>query len=220
MDKANPAASEQPPAEAIATIAREMISGVVLAGGRGARMGGLDKGLQLFDGVPLALHTLRRLQLQVGPSMLNANRNEDRYLAFGVPVFADTVPDFAGPLAGFITALQHCDTPYLMTVPCDTPLFPADLVARLAQGLVREDADLALACAPEADAQGGWASRAQPVFCLMAQRLLPSLTRFVEGGGRKIDAWTASNKCVLVPFDDAGAFTNANTLAQLQAIQP
>ena len=119
MNETNPAASSQSPMDTTPTIGREMITGVVLAGGRGARMGGLDKGLQLFDGVPLALFTLRRLQSQVGPSMLNANRNEEQYQAFGVPVFADTVPDFAGPLAGFMTALQHCDTPYLMTVPCD-----------------------------------------------------------------------------------------------------
>ena len=220
MNETNPAASSQSPMDTTPTIGREMITGVVLAGGRGARMGGLDKGLQLFDGVPLALFTLRRLQSQVGPSMLNANRNEEQYQAFGVPVFADTVPDFAGPLAGFITALQHCDTPYLMTVPCDSPLFPSDLVTRMAQALVGADADVALASAPEPDKQGGWVSRAQPVFCLMAQHLLPSLTRFVAGGGRKIDAWTSSHKSVLVPFKDAGAFANANTLAQLQALQP
>jgi len=220
VDKTGPAASTRPPTDAKETIARTTITGVVLAGGRGARMGGLDKGLQLFDGVPLALHTLRRLQLQVGPSMLNANRNEDQYRGFGVPVFADTVPDYPGPLAGFITALEHCDTPYLMTVPCDTPLFPTDLVTRLAQALVDAGADVALASAPEPDAHGVWVSRSQPVFCLMAQRLLPSLTGFVAGGGRKIDAWTALHKSVLVPFDDAGAFANANTLAQLQALQP
>ena len=220
MDKTTPAASTQPAIGATPTITKAMVTGVVLAGGRGARMGGLDKGLQLFDGVPMALHTLRRLQLQVGPTMLNANRNKDQYLSFGVPVFADTVPDYAAPLAGVITALQHCDTPYLMTVPCDTPLFPSDLVIRLAQAMVGADADMALASAPEPDAHGAWMARAQPVFCLMARHLLPSLTSFVAGGGRKIDAWTALHKNVLVPFDDAGAFTNANTLAQLQALQP
>lgn len=220
MDQKSPVTSTPAPALPLPAIAPSMITGVVLAGGRGARMGGLDKGLQLFGGVPLALHTLRRLQLQVGPSMLNANRHQDQYQAFGAPVFADSVPDYAGPLAGFITALQHCDTPYLVTVPCDTPLFPHDLVTRMAQALVAGDADIAVASAPERDAHGAWVSRTQPVFCLMAQRLLPGLNRFVADGGRKIDAWTAMHKTVLTPFDDAGAFANANTLAQLQALQP
>jgi molybdopterin-guanine dinucleotide biosynthesis protein A len=220
VDQTNPAASTQAPTDAVPAIATSMITGVVLAGGRGARMGGLDKGLQLFDGEPLALFTLRRLQQQVGPSMLNANRNEEQYQAFGVPVYADSLPDYAGPLAGFITALQHCDTPYLVTVPCDTPLFPSDLVPRMARALVDGNADIAVASAPESDTHGNLAVRAQPVFCLMARHLLPSLTRFVAAGGRKIDAWTAHHKTVLVPFEDAGAFTNANTLAQLQALQP
>ena len=108
------------------------ITGVVLSGGRGLRMGGVDKGLQPYRGVPLAQHALRRLQSQVGACLLNANRHQDRYAAFGVPVVSDEMPDFAGPLAGFVTALRHCQTPWLVTVPCDSPLFPVDLVARLA----------------------------------------------------------------------------------------
>lgn len=207
-------------ASALPAIDPARITGVVLAGGRGARMGGLDKGLQLFDGVPLALHTLRRLQLQVGPTLLNANRHLEQYQAFGVPVCTDAMPDYAGPLAGFITALQQCHTPYLMTVPCDSPLFPPDLVARMTDALARDGSDIAMASAPEPDAVGALRMRSQPVFCLMGANLLPSLTRFVESGGRKIDAWTALHKTVLVPFDDAGAFANANTLAQLQALQP
>ncbi len=207
--------------DAMAPPTPAQITGVVLAGGRGARMGGVDKGLQLFNGVPLALHALHRLQAQVGTCLINANRHLDQYRAFGVPVLADTLPDYAGPLAGFATALARCTTPYLVTVPCDSPLFPTDLVARLADALAREQADIAMASALEADEHGGApAWRAQPVFCLLPVRLLPGLNAFIASGRRKIDAWTALHQTVLVPFDDARAFANANTLDQLQALQP
>ena len=106
---------------AMAPLTRAQITGVVLAGGRGARMGGVDKGLQLYNGVPLALHALHRLQPQVGASLINANRHLEQDRRFGVPVLADTLPDYAGPLAGFVTALGHCETPNLVTVPCDSP---------------------------------------------------------------------------------------------------
>ena len=197
------------------------ITGVVLAGGRGTRMGGVDKGLQLFQGTPLALHALRRLQPQVGACLINANRHLDQYRAFDVPVVADTLPDYAGPLAGFVSALGRCATPYLVTVPCDSPLFPTDLVARLAAALVSEQADIAMASAPEPDERSGQlAMRAQPVFCLLPVRLLPSLQAFIASGRRKIDAWTAQHQTTLVAFDDPRAFANANTLDQLQALQP
>lgn len=212
-----PASASEP----TAPLSRAQVTGVVLAGGRGARMGGVDKGLQPFHGVPLARHALQRLQPQVGACMINANRHLDQYRAFGVPVLADTLPDYAGPLAGFASALEHCQTPYLVTVPCDSPLFPADLVARLSDALVREQADIAMASAQETDEHGGApAWRAQPVFCLLPVRLLPSLNAFMASGRRKIDAWTALHKTVLVPFDDARAFANANTVDQLQALQP
>ena len=203
----------------------EAITGVILAGGRGMRMGGVDKGLQSFNGVPLALHTLMRLAPQVGQIMVNANRNLSVYESFGAPVWPDAtgLGDYAGPLAGFITGLERCETPYLLTVPCDTPLFPADLVDRLAEAMVREDADFAVAAACEEDGQ----LRPQPVFCLMHVDMLESLTAFTQAGGRKIDAWTAQHTTVVVPFDqpaDAShAFFNANTLAelhQLEARQP
>ncbi len=199
----------------------EAITGVILAGGRGSRMGGADKGLQNFNGVPLALHTLMRLSPQVGDIMINANRNLAAYESFGVPVWPDAtgLGEYAGPLAGFMTALERCETPYLLTVPCDTPLFPADLVARLAEAFAREDADFAVAAAPEEDGQ----LRAQPVFCLMRIGMLESLMQFTHAGGRKIDAWTARHKTVSVPFnapgDDGRAFFNANTLAELHQLE-
>jgi molybdopterin-guanine dinucleotide biosynthesis protein A len=204
-----------------APLHQEAIPGVILAGGRGSRMGGAAKGMQNINGVPLALHTLMRLSPQVGEVMINANRNLAAYESFGVPVWPDStgLGDYAGPLAGFLTGLERCETPYLLTVPCDTPLFPLDLVARMAEALAREDADMAVAAAREEDGQ----LRPQPVFCLMRTSLLESLLRFTQGGGRKIDAWTAQHKTVIVPFDqpgdDARGFFNANTLAELHQLE-
>lgn len=213
------AASALPPAPASHGIDRTLITGVVLAGGRGARMGGLDKGLQLYGDMPLAQHALRRLQAQVGPTLINANRNLAQYRSFAVPVLEDTVPDFAGPLAGFITAMENCQTPYLMTVPCDTPRFPIDLVPRLASAMAQNNADVAMASAQETQADGTPTWYRQPVFCLLKRDLLPSLRAFVLDGGRKIGAWTAQQHTVQVEFDEPGAFANVNTLAQLQALQ-
>jgi molybdopterin-guanine dinucleotide biosynthesis protein A len=198
------------------------ITGLILAGGRGSRMGGTDKGLQNFHGLPLALQTLMRLQLQSLPLqevMINANRNLAAYEALGVPVWPDSIDGFAGPLAGFQTGLERCETPLMLTVPCDTPLFPLDLVERLFQAMDEQDADVAMAAAPEADGT----VRAQPVFCLIKTELLESLVKFTQSGGRKIDAWTAQHRCAVVPFDlpgdSANAFANANTLAELQQLE-
>jgi molybdopterin-guanine dinucleotide biosynthesis protein A len=204
-----------------APLHQDAITGLILAGGRGSRMGGADKGMQNFNGVPLALHTMMRLSPQVGEIMINANRNLAAYESFGVPVWPDStgLGEYAGPLAGFIAGLERCETPYLLTVPCDTPLFPLDLVARMADALAREDAEIAVAAALEEDGQ----LRPQPVFCLMPTHLLESLLRFTQGGGRKIDAWTAQHKTVVVPFDapgdDARGFFNANTLAELHQLE-
>jgi molybdenum cofactor guanylyltransferase len=195
-------------------IERENITGLILAGGRGSRMGGVDKGLQSYQGMPLALHALLRLAPQVGPAMINANRNLGAYESFGVPVWPDALPDFAGPLAGFLAGLERCETPYLATVPCDSPLFPVDLVARLAAALEAAQAEIAMACSNEHGAM-----QVQPVFCLMSASLLESLARFTQAGGRKIDRWTAQHACVTVEFDDERAFFNANTLAELHDLQ-
>ncbi len=199
------------------------ITGIVLAGGRGSRMGGADKGLQNFNGTPLALHTLLRLQMQQGgllsEQMINANRNLAAYEAFGVPVWPDTLTDYAGPLAGFMTGLERCESPYLLTVPCDTPLFPLDLAERLAHAFDDENTEIAMAAALEEDGQ----LRPQPVFCLLRRELLESLAEFTQAGGRKIDRWTAQHRTVIVPFDQPGddprAFYNTNTLAELHALE-
>jgi molybdopterin-guanine dinucleotide biosynthesis protein A len=201
------------------------ITGLLLAGGRGSRMGGIDKGLQNFNGSPLAMHAVLRLGMQVGEVMINANRNLAAYESFGVPVWPDSLADYAGPLAGFLTGLERCETPYLLTVPCDTPLFPMDLASRLSEAMAAEDAEIAMVSAPEAAPEPGAAPvlRPQPVFCLLRTTLLESLVKFTHAGGRKIDAWTAQHRTVLVPFDrpsDApDAFFNANTLAELHALE-
>lgn len=198
------------------------ITAMVLAGGRGSRMGGVDKGLQTFHGTPLALRSVQRLRGQVGGPVglcaINANRNVATYEGFGVPVWPDASNDGAGPLAGFLTGLQRCQTPYLLTVPCDTPLFPLDLAQRLASAFDSET-DIAMACARE----GSGPLRAQPVFCLLRTALMPSLLSFTQAGGRKIDQWTSAHHTVQVPFDQAGddqqAFCNTNTLEELHALQ-
>jgi len=203
----------------------EEITALILAGGRGSRMGGVDKGLQNFNGIPLALHILQRLQIGggVGQILVNANRNLAAYESLGVPVWPDGVADYAGPLAGFLTGLEHCETPYLLTVPCDTPLLPLDLAQRLANALQSQQADIAMAAAPEADRNGQLQLRTQPVFCLLRASLIENLLQFINQGGRKIDAWTAQHRTVVVPFDQAGddprAFANANTLGELQQLE-
>jgi molybdopterin-guanine dinucleotide biosynthesis protein A len=190
------------------------ITGLVLAGGRGSRMGGVDKGLQTYRGVPLAMHALLRLGPQVGELMINANRNLGAYESMGVPVWPDATADYAGPLAGLLAGLERCETPYLATVPCDTPNFPDDLVAQLAAQLLDADADIAMAAIEQ---QG--VLRTQPVFCLLKSALMESLVAFLQAGERTIDRWTAQHRCVPLLFADAAAFFNANTLAELQQLE-
>ena len=186
------------------------ITGLVLAGGRGSRMGGVDKGLQRWQDEPLARQVLRRLQPQVGTLLLNANRNLEHYRTWGLPVVADAAPrHYAGPLAGFLAGLAVCTTPYLLTVPCDSPLLPADLAARLGAGLCAAHARIAM---PRA---GG---RLQPVFCLLDTSLRDDLQAFVRAGGSKIDLWTARHPTAIVDFDDARAFENINTRDDLQRL--
>jgi molybdopterin-guanine dinucleotide biosynthesis protein A len=192
-------------------------------------MGGVDKGLQLFQGQSLAEIALGRLRQQTcgapGLIAINANRNHATYESLGVPVWSDTVPDYAGPLAGFLTAMRQCagQYEYLLTIPCDSPLFPLDLLARLGEALVSEKSEIAMAMAPEVQADGCTLLRPQPVFCLMRTDMADDLQTFMDGGGRKIGAWTASHKQIKLAFnapgDDARAFANANTLEELHALE-
>ena len=185
------------------------ITGIVLAGGMGRRMGGVDKGLVELDGKPMVAHVLARLTPQVGRVLINANQNSDRYALLGHPVVADAVGGFAGPLAGLHAGMTEATTPFVVTVPCDSPFLPLDLVARLATAMTRDDAQLAVAKTRD---------QAHPVFALVRRDVLPHLASFLQEGGRKIDAWYATLHVVDVPFDDCeDAFRNINTADELAA---
>jgi len=192
-------------------IDKKDITGLVLAGGRDGRMGDVDKGLQNHHGVPLAMHALLRLAPQVGAIMINSNHHLGAYEAMGVPVWPDTLPGCSAPLAGFLSGLEHCETQYLVTVACDSPLFPLDLVARLAHALDTEGAELAMAATLD-----GNMHHAQRLFCLMRSDLLESLSVFTRSGQLEIDSWTARHRCIDVPFDDPGAFASASTVDDLR----
>jgi len=194
---------------------RQDITGLVLAGGEGRRMGGRDKGLLEVHGRPLAQWTLERLAPQVSALGISANRHLEDYRRLGAPVWPDTEPGFNGPLAGIAAAMAQCQTPYLAVVPCDTPCFPDDLVARLAQALAREDAELAMAATP---GPGGGAPLAQPVFCLLHTALLPSLQRFLAQGDRKVGLWMRQQRHALALFEQADAFAGANTPEERDAL--
>jgi len=185
----------------------EKITGVVLAGGLGRRMGGIDKGLQELRSRPMVHWVVERLAPQVDELLINANQNGERYAAFGHRVVPDQIPDFAGPLAGLHAALSAASHPLVATAPCDSPFLPADLISRLFQVLTATGADLAVARTFD---------QPHPVFCLCRRDVLPHLTEFLAGGGRKIDRWYATLKVVEVAFDDeADAFENINTREEL-----
>ena len=185
------------------------VTGLVLAGGMGRRMGGVDKGLVLLEGRPMVAHVIDRLGKQVGAIVINANQNVDRYAALGYPVVSDTIGGFAGPLAGLHAGLSAAFTPHVVTSPCDSPFLPLDLVARLAAGLEAADAQLAVAHT---------FAQAHPVFALVERAVLPHLSAFLEEGGRKIDAWYATLRVAAVQFDDCEqGFRNINTPDELAA---
>jgi molybdopterin-guanine dinucleotide biosynthesis protein A len=188
------------------------VTGIVLAGGQGSRMGGVDKGLQPFRGKPMVAHAIERLAPQVGELLVNANRNPEAYARFGHRVIADEIDGFAGPLAGFERGLAHAAGALVVTVPCDSPFLPHDLVARLRAALEREGADLAVAKTGE---------QAHPVFSLMRREVHGSLRQFLGSGQRKIDKWYSVLKVVEVAFDDeAEAFLNINTREELKGLEP
>jgi len=185
------------------------VTGLILAGGKGSRMGGVDKGLQAFRGKRLVDHVYERFAPQVGGIIINANQNHEEYKTFGVRVVSDAIGGFAGPLAGFHAGLSVSKRPFLASVPCDSPFLPADLIERLYQRIDETGAELAVAKTGE---------QPHPVFSLMRRGVLEHLTDFLKDGGRKIDAWYATLNVVEVGFDDeAEAFSNFNTLEELAA---
>ena len=181
------------------------VTGIVLAGGQGRRMGGVDKGLQLLHGKPMVAAVLERLAPQVSEIVINANQNLERYAHFGHRVVPDAIGGFAGPLAGLHAGLGAASHTLALTVPCDSPFLPLDLFSRLANALKEND----LAVAKTGD-------RAHPVFTLVRSTVRKNLEAFLANGGRKIDAWYASLEVVEVRFDDeADAFRNINTREEL-----
>ena len=199
--------------------AREHITGLVLAGGRGMRMGGVDKGLQTLHGEPLAAHVLKRLAPQTGALLISANRHPDVYATLGVPfgakVLADTVPGFPGPLAGLLAGLRAAGTAYVLSAPCDTPGLPAELADRLTQALDSNQADIATVTTTDAEGQVSL----HPVFALLRTSLANDLATFLEAGERKVRAWYARHKTVEVAFPDERAFYNINSLQELADLE-
>ncbi len=193
-------------------IPREQVTGILLAGGLGTRMGHLDKGLQPLDDSTLAGITLQRLKPQVGSVLINANRILSIYEQFGHPVLQDDIPGHVGPLAGMHAGLRHCKTPYLLSVPCDTPGFPEDLAQRLAFAMKVAAADVAFAVTGDHDNP-----EAHPVFCLMKTTLLPSLEEYLRTGGRKVAGWLLQQAHAQAHFADRAAFMNINTPEDLRA---
>ncbi|MGE5160730.1 MAG: molybdenum cofactor guanylyltransferase MobA [Betaproteobacteria bacterium] len=188
----------------MAAPSRSQVTGLVLAGGRGARMGGVDKGWVVHDGEPLVATTLRRLVPQVGSVLISANRNIDAYRALAAVVTdADAglaLEPFPGPLAGVLAGLQRAASDWVALAPCDAPALPADLVARLAGAV----GDASVACPVAAE-------RRQPVFALVRRSAAPALRAFMHAGGRAVHRWFETLDVVEVPFEDASAFCNINT---------
>ena len=190
---------------------QSLVTGVILAGGRGSRMGGVDKGLQRLRGRTMVEWVLERFAPQVSEVLVNANQNIDKYQLLGYKVIPDDIGGFAGPLAGLHRGLSAAAHGLVATAPCDSPFLPLDLIARLRGALEREGAEIAVARTGD---------QPHPVFCLCRKSVLPGLGDFLAGGGRKIDAWYAKLKVVEVPFDDqAAAFSNINTGDELRAFE-
>ena len=191
--------------------ATSLVTGVILAGGQGRRMGGVDKGLKVLRGKPMVAWVLERFAPQVDEVLINANQNLERYAALGHRVIPDEIAGYAGPLAGLHRGLTEAAHPFVATVPCDSPFLPRDLVPRLRAALERNEAEIAVAKTGE---------QPHPVFCLCRKRVLPGLTDFLAAGGRKIDAWYAKLKVVEVAFNDnPDGFSNINTGEELSAFE-
>ena len=196
-------------------ITSAQITGLILAGGRAQRMGGIDKGLIPFHGKPLIESAISRLNPQVSTILINANRSITKYSHYGYPVLMDETPDFSGPLAGFSVGLKHCKTPYLLTSPCDSPLLPTDLAKTMSAELEDNNLELVFASSKEADGKV-WS---QPVFCLMKTSLQDSLNVFLSKGDLKIDRWFKELRSGTVVFENPQAFANVNTPEELAALE-
>ncbi|MDM8545089.1 molybdenum cofactor guanylyltransferase MobA [Candidatus Venteria ishoeyi] len=185
----------------------ENISGIILAGGQGKRMGGRDKGLVPLAGTPMIAQVIQRLQPQVGNLSINANRNLETYRQWGLPVIADALPDYPGPLAGIAASLQSINTEYALFVPCDSPFLPTDLCVRLWHELQQQQAVLCYA----KDSQ-----RQQPLFVLMRTDLVIHLSEYLNNGGRGVQRWYQELAATVCDFSgQTQAFRNINQPADL-----
>jgi molybdenum cofactor guanylyltransferase len=201
------------------SFSRDDITGLLLAGGRGMRMGGVDKGLQMLHGEPLALHVMRRLAPQSGPLLISANRHAGRYAELGAPfhatVIADTLPDFPGPLAGLLAGLRAARTPFVLSAPCDTPGLPADLAERLTTALAAQNGSIATVTTTDAHGE----TSIHPVFALVRTSLADDLEGFLQAGERKVRTWYARHKAVEVAFPNERTFYNINSLQELADLE-
>lgn len=194
------------------TASRPSITAVILAGGKARRMGGQDKGLVELAGRPLIEHVIARIEPQVSRILINANRNTGQYARYGYPVVSDTLSDFQGPLAGFLAAMQRVESDFILTIPCDGPSLPDDLVSRLYNARQAAQAEIAVA-------HDG--NRMQPVYALITTQLQGSLAAFLAAGERKIDRWYGQHNTVSVDFSDAPeTFLNINTLEERDRFRP
>ena len=184
------------------TYPREAVTGVILAGGRGSRMGGIDKGLAEVAGRPMIEHVLAVLEPQTGAMVINANRSADRYARYGCPIIPDRMEGFQGPLAGMASALAAASTEFVLVVPCDSPLVDLSVGPRLHAALAAREANIAVAHDGE---------RMHPVFAMLRRTVLCGLDDFLARGERKIDCWFEEEKTTVVDFSDlADMFLNVN----------
>lgn len=190
---------------------RRGVTGLILAGGRGRRFGGADKGLVPLAGRPMVEYVLDALRPQVEAIIVNANRNAERYAVYGHSVVPDTVSGYLGPLAGIASALPHVASEFLVTVPCDAPLLAADLVHRLHDVCLARGADLALA----SDGR-----RSQPLFLLLRVAVAPALQDYLQAGGRKVETWLAQMRAITVDCSDvADTFVNINDAGERRRVE-
>ena len=194
-----------------AKLTKDQITGLILAGGKARRMGGIDKGLIAFKGQSMVMHVIKRLSTQVGAILINANREIERYQSLGFNVVTDEINDFAGPLAGLHSGMKVAKTEFILSVPCDSPLLPNDLSHRLMTALESQNADIAVAKTVE---------QHHPVFCLCRTSLAQDLETYLNAGGRKVDEWQKKHAYVEVRFDDnPSAFSNVNTPEELGKLE-
>jgi len=189
------------------SISIDDICGAILAGGRGERMGGQDKGLVNYQGRPLIEHVLARLQPQLPRLIININRNQHRYNKYNLPLCSDRIADYQGPLAGIASGFDCSDSPYLLFCPCDTPSLPNDLVVRLIETLSQQQASLAVVKSPRG---------MQPLFCLIHRSLNPSLRQYLASGERRVQEWVLQQGPAICHYASDEPFSNINTLAQTQ----